>query len=289
MDQLQIPSDLPQDVTSFGQLGPYFDLTLRFEHIVFDLIPSCLFIFCVPYYVFRIFGSPKLSVAGKLFWFKIVSHYFANPISFYSAIRFLTLPGQLTGLALLAWEIVLLCLLCSKARFRTDVGIAAGVTSSLAAVCIVVAIFAEHFYSVRPSLLLSFYLALTWILDVFKTYSVFHRGLVTEGIFLSLVLVTKAVLILLEEVPKRGLFISKDLQDKTGKEAISGFWTRTLYLWLNATFVRGYRAILSTEDLDKLDPDLKAKAVYERFQQRWDRGTVISRMLECFHANTTCS
>lgn len=194
---------------------------------------------------------------------------------------------QITAIVLFGSEISFVSLLTTKARFRSDVGIVAGVFSSVAALCILIAIFAEHFHSVRPSLLLSFYLAVTLLLDITKTYSFFHRSLISEGIFLSLVLATKTILIVLEEVPKRRLFLSKELQANAGKEAVSGFWTRTLYLWLNATFLRGYKAILKIKDLDRLDSKLESQALFERFLQSWDEGNTTPISHKFTYANST--
>lgn len=74
MDQQDITSGLANDLGSWGpQLGPYFDFTLFFEQIVFDVIPSTLFIICVPYYLWKVCTAPKLAKAGNLFWLKLVS------------------------------------------------------------------------------------------------------------------------------------------------------------------------------------------------------------------------
>lgn len=66
---------LPQDTASWGpQLENHLDLTLFFEQVVFNLIPSIIFIICAIYYVRRVWNAPRVAKSGNLFWFKLVSY-----------------------------------------------------------------------------------------------------------------------------------------------------------------------------------------------------------------------
>lgn len=177
------------------------------------------------------------------------------------------------------------CLFNSHEHLHTTIAVISGVATVVAALCINLAIFAEHFYSVRPSHVLSVYLALTVLFNAAETYSLFNRELQNESIASIVILVGKTILIALEEVPKRQLFLSKELQLSTGREAVSGFWSRTFYTWLNATFVRGYRAILKVEDLDKLDSALKSSRLSKIFIQYWETGNVLFITIKCLLAN----
>lgn len=122
--------------------------------------------------------------------------------------------------------------------------------------------------------MLSIYLTIGVLLDVLQIYSLFHRELKAQFIIQILSCVAKTGLLALEEVSKRSLFINEDLKMNTSRQGVSGFLGRTLYFWLNATFLRGYRTILKIEDLDKFDNDLKSKTLAHRFQRSWDEGKV---------------
>lgn len=156
------------------------------------------------------------------------------------------------------------------ADYRTDLGLGASALSCLAASSILVAICAEHYYSVRPSRLLGLFLAITTLLDATKVYSLFRRSLHIQGSIVAAIVAFKVALLILEEISKRKLLIDGELEKETGREAVSGFWGRAFYLWLNTTFWKGYKSLLTIQDLDRLDLDLKAKGLYEKFQHHWE-------------------
>ena len=54
-------------------------------------------------------------------------------------------------------------------------------------------------------------------------------------------------------------------------EATRGVWNRTFFWWLNSLFVRGFKRILSLEDLYQIPPSLSSERLRDEMQAVWDR------------------
>lgn len=156
--------------------------------------------------------------------------------------------------------------------FRTKLGILAGSINCVAAACLLFAFFAEHLYLLRPSLLIGFYLVLSLAFDIAIIRSYSMRKIISEVSLRAVVIAIRAILIILAEIPKRSLFISEETKETTGREAVTGFWGRALFIWLNATFVLGSKTQLEVKDLDNLDDELKSDRVRRDFQRHWSQG-----------------
>ncbi|CEJ89669.1 hypothetical protein VHEMI05496 [[Torrubiella] hemipterigena] len=252
------------DGTLWGpQSGDSFDFTPRFEQTVFTLIPSCVLIACSPYYVWKIFNGSRLVKWGYLFWLKLT-----------------------TSLILLACEIALAITGQMLSPFCTVLGLASSTIACLSAVCVLVIICAEHSYSIHPSHLLGLFLAITALLDSAIAYSLFRHNVLVQGSLAAAVVAAKALLLCLEEISKRRLFINVDLKKETGREATSGFWGKAFYVWLNATFWKGYKSTLTLDDLDQLDKNLKTQQLCNAFRDHWSKalsatGNSHHRLLLC--------
>lgn len=164
--------------------------------------------------------------------------------------------------------------------YRSGTAIAAAILSLIAALLVTVILFAEFRRSVRTTALLSLYLSINVVVDIIKTRTYFSRpqlpGLDTIGIISVVGLVLKATLVVLEELPKRSHLGRNNLQTTVGRESVSGFWNRSLFLWLNSTLSFGFRNILTISDLDNLGPELDAKKLSADFRKVWHQGTNIS-------------
>lgn len=159
-------------------------------------------------------------------------------------------------------------------------GIAAGVINCLAAFCVLFALFIEHLYSFRPSLLLGSYLSVTLIFDIVAVRSFFLRQITSEAGLRIAILASRAILMVLEELSKRSLFICEEKKKDIGKEQVAGFWGRALFLWLNPTLVLGFRKSFDSHDLDNVDDALKTETIRRDFQRHWSKGKQ-----GCFHLN----
>lgn len=90
----------------------------------------------------------------------------------------------------------------------------------------------------------------------------------------------KLVMMVLQEMPKKNIIRDPKTARPVGKEAVSGFWNRTLYVWLNKTFYTGFRALLQPEDLDELGPEFLSELLAEKFNDKWSKSKLPSHHLK---------
>ncbi|CEJ86129.1 hypothetical protein VHEMI04016 [[Torrubiella] hemipterigena] len=254
MDTQDIASGLAEDKTFGPQVSYHFDFTLYFEQIFFTLVPACIFICCMPHYVLRVRQGTKVVRAGYLFWAKLA-----------------------LGLILLGSLLADVVVWSTLATFRTKLGIFAGSVNCVAAVCVLFALYAEHFYSHHPSLLLGLYFVVSFIFDIAILRSYSLRQIISEVSLRAVVLASRVGLIALGEVSKRSLFISDEKKEGTGKEAVTGLLGRAFFVWLNTTFWLGSKTHLEVKDLDNLDEELKSARVCRDFQRHWSQVNKKSR------------
>jgi len=81
----------------------------------------------------------------------------------------------------------------------------------------------------------------------------------------------KTLLVFLEAVEKRGIL--KTEFAGYPPEATAGFYSRSLFWWLNPLFRIGYSNVLSVRDLFILDKELSSERLLAMFEERWSKGT----------------
>jgi hypothetical protein len=167
-------------------------------------------------------------------------------------------------------EIANVALWGTSPTLRTGATLPAGVLSCLAAIVIVVALSYGHQRSLRSPALLGIYLALSTLFDVVRSRSYFLRpGYYVFG-FLSVATgALKLLLLILEEIPKTSRFVPGP-QLAVGSEARSGFWNRTLFIWLNRTLLRGFRKVLTVDDLENLGLEFTSEYLLSIFLEKWN-------------------
>ena len=113
------------------------------------------------------------------------------------------------------------------------------------------------------------------LLDVAKARSYFLReelgsigGLATVAAFLKL------FIILLEEVPK-SRWIDRRRFPFLSSETVSGFWNRSLFLWLNSTLVVGFKRVLTVSDLPDISPKFNSEVFHAAFDDHWQKGATL--------------
>ena len=236
------------------QLGPLragsMDLTLLFEHIFFTIVPFALIILVTPLYVYCIISQIPFVRRGVLFWTK-------------KGLAVLLIAANVTILVFWGLEDV----------FRTSVSLTASALSCIGSVCIPMILYAEHRYSFQPSTFLSVFLSVTTLLDIAKAYSCFKRPELFEAgcVYVSIVGL-QICLLLSQEISKRRLIDPERLDVPLGSEAISGFWNRSLFLWINSTLLLGFRKILAVEDLPLINPEFNSARLLRKFDSKWKRG-----------------
>lgn len=233
----------------FGaQLSSQFDLTLLFEHAILTVLPATLLIVASPFYLFHYLKSPAyVSGGGRLSWAKLAA----------------------TG-ALLGVEVASLTLWATLPAYRSVASLAASLLGCIAAICIIAIVNFEHRRSLQSSALLSLYLGLTILLDIVKVRSYLLRsGLQVVGGITVAIATIKFVVLVLEEIPKRKYIKDTALRTSMSKEGASGFWNRSLFLWLNSTLLLGFRRVLQVDHLGHLGVDFASENLSAKFEPNW--------------------
>lgn len=118
--------------------------------------------------------------------------------------------------------------------------------------------------------MLSVYFGITVFLDGAKARSYLLRsGIEVIGALHVVVSVAKFALLVLEERPKTPHIKDESLRKSLGQEALSGFWSRSLFLWLNRLFVTGFRRNITVDDLGNLGPGFSTEALSNKFHVLW--------------------
>ena len=157
--------------------------------------------------------------------------------------------------------------------FHSSRTLAASSLSCVATLCIAAVLYLEHHRLLRSSAFLSVYLSITVLFDIVKARSYFIRpGLTSLGALATVVITSKLALLLLMEKSKRSLIRSALFRVSMGPEVTSGFWARSLFLWLNATLLAGFKNIISVDDLRDMGPEFDSDSLLAKFLARWPTG-----------------
>ncbi|VUC37886.1 unnamed protein product [Clonostachys rosea] len=232
-----------------GEFGPRlagaFDLTLLFEQSIFSLLPAAIFIILGIIRVLHLNRKERGSFKGGLLWAKL----------------FLTSVYGGARLSLL-----ILWVFGSGPKVRTSVAESAvGIVEALviAALCLT-----KHVRSRKPSLLLNGYLLISIPLHALIARSLWIReNLIFLASVYTFSVVVKAVLLVLEELPRSG---AAKLQ-YAAREPSAGVVSRTLFWWLNRLFYSGFRRVLDVDDLGEIHHKFDSHALLESLETRWSK------------------
>ncbi|KAL1910442.1 hypothetical protein Sste5344_003691 [Sporothrix stenoceras] len=178
-----------------------------------------------------------------------------------------------TASALAAVQLASLVLWSKDHNARPLTAIPAAVLALAATLAVCVLSYAEHTRSRRPSIVLGIFLSLTVLFDaiVVRTLWLLQPTNTTLAAVATAGLALRLVLLVLEALPK---------QQKGGvnnrpasKEAISGPYSIALFWWLNALFLRGFRATLTLDDLSTLEDEFASDTLSKKMQIAWEEQT----------------
>lgn len=229
-----------------GSCARSFDFTLLFEQAILCLPQHAVFMLLVPWRLGRLRSSTV----------KARGHDWMSRAKLSATVL------------LIATQIVLLTFRYQPKAIHTRASIPAAVISLSAAIVVAPLSYLEHHRSVRPSTLLSSYLSLSIILDLpqVRTMYLIPGGL-RIAVVLSVALGVKSALLLLEERDKTHCLMKPYQTLPT--EATSGILSRSLFLWMNGLFQRGYRKVMSFEDLGPIDDRLASSSLHQHLQEAW--------------------
>lgn len=217
-------------------------------------IPSALLLIAAPWRLAQLYSKTATARAGWLLRAKLI--VFAILLTLQSAL-------------LASW-------IASENRTRFNIpacalGLAAAVTSTALS-------YLEHRRAIQPSALLGGYLWLSTLLSIPQVITLFSRSSVSDTVIFSLLVatvLTRAILVVLEEWPKRAL-----LTDSAGEwsvEETSGPLNRLTFWWLNGLFLKGYRAQLRVKDLGRNDDAFSSEKLLSRIEETLDKGDPASK------------
>lgn len=136
------------------------------------------------------------------------------------------------------------------------------------AVCVVS--FLEHGRNVRPSGLLTAFLAASIFSDIVQAGLLYVAWNLCNPVGLPLAgFMAKCVLLVLESQTKNGIL--RKPYDELGPEDTSGVFGLVFFWWVNRLLWTGSSKILSTEDLPKMETSFDALRIREEMQAQWDK------------------
>lgn len=126
----------------------------------------------------------------------------------------------------------------------------------------------EDTRSVRPSSLLNVYLLFTLLLDLAQARTLWlHKtSTAVSGLFTARI-ATKTSLLILEARSKQAYF--REVYKALPPESIGGIINRSVLWWVNGLFRRGFRSLLTIEDLYVLDTRLSSDYLRAKVQAAW--------------------
>lgn len=129
----------------------------------------------------------------------------------------------------------------------------------------------QHTRSERPSSPLTIYMGLSLLLDLARARTLFYiaASRVPARLFLASYC-SKIIIFMLELVEKRRLL--KPGWRYMSTEATSNVYSRSLFIWLNPLFIKGFRTLLSLPSLPPIDPAILSASRPVNLVERWDSG-----------------
>ncbi|XWW92914.1 hypothetical protein V2A60_000841 [Cordyceps javanica] len=240
--------------STFGpRLLGHFDFTLLFEHTIFEIVPSSILIFTLPFYLHRILTCRRLVRPGWLLWAKAT---------------------VAVGTAAVQLAIVVFWF---KSPLDSKVAEAAAILYFLGSIGVIIITYASHAYFLQPVIFLASYLSVTLLLDLVTIYTYHHRtGLNTIARLTCFLPALKFILLALEEVSKRSLIVAEN-RDKLGREITAGFWNRATFFWVNPLLLFGFRYVIHNGDLSDVGEQFDSKHLYEKLKVSWEKQNQTSK------------
>lgn len=187
---------------------------------------------------------------------------------------------------MVVFETLNLALWSTLEHRNSDNAITAATLSCVAAISLVPILYLEHRHTLRSTAPVGAWLFLTVLCDLVKSRSLFLRD---DGHIIGALTVVacalKACILALEEVSKKSLIKDEKVREDVGREAASGFLSRTLFLWIYQLFGYGFRNILSLDELDKLGPSFVTQRVADQLSQCWNTGKLPLSRCYCMSSN----
>jgi len=173
-----------------------------------------------------------------------------------------------------AIQVALIPLWSEPKAIKTRASLPNAVISLVGALALGALSLVEHQRTIRPSLILNFFLSITLIFDAARVRTLWLQGYNdTIAAVSTTSLAIKLVLLVVEAVGKHGILHVE--WRTTSPEATSGLFGKAFFGWLNPLFRTGFSRSLSVEDLLELDKHLTTDYLYHRLHGAW--GSLINK------------
>ncbi|EED18831.1 multidrug resistance protein, putative [Talaromyces stipitatus ATCC 10500] len=167
-------------------------------------------------------------------------------------------------------QLALVTLWSIKPALRTVATLPAAVLSLIATFCLILLSYMEQQRSVRPSTVACLYLFASVILDIPQVRTLYLRqGSLAIAVVFTLTMAVRAAMLALESQEKTKIL--KEPYKKYPPEARRGILDRSLLWWLNPLFFKGFRKLLTLDDLYPTDDALSSQMLREKMQTMWDK------------------
>lgn len=227
-----------------------FDFTLLFEQAILSALPSAL-----------LTGAS----AGCIFYLSKENVKTKPGVSWS-----LTVIKQATIACFALVQLALIVLWASPSNGPTKLSLPASVLSLLAGLALGGVSYLQQSRSVRPSAVLSVYLALSILFDVAQARTLWLRednanvaSVFTTG------LVLKALVLVTELIEKRRFLQAPYCHYPP--EALGSVVNRSVFWWINSLLVKGSSTRLHVSDLFNIDDKLTSNYIVPKFSAKWDR------------------
>ena len=175
-------------------------------------------------------------------------------------------------------QVVFTAFQTTTSAIHTELSLASGLLNIIATFAATVLSFAEDQRTVRPSDILVIYFSATCILYIPRLRTLWLIPSITACQSLwTVVYVFTVATTIVESVRKTKLL--RQLHQKVTPEQSSGFWSRSLFIWVLPFFHQGYFQRFQLSDIPEVDESLAGYAAEQKLQTAWDTTTADRRLL----------
>jgi ATP-binding cassette, subfamily C (CFTR/MRP), member 1 len=224
-----------------------FDFSLLFEQSILAIGPSAVLLLAAPFRIQQLRSySRKVMLQHPLMFLKL------GACGVFFALQ----------LALL--------ILWTRTPMATKASVAAAVLGLLCAVVLGGLSYAEHTRSLRPSTLISLFLAFSILFDAVQVRTLWLLDDAKTLAALSTVaLANKTTMFLMEIQGKRSFLL--EAWSKGSPEATSGIINRGFFWWVNGLLVRGFKGSLNMAGLYETDEELRSRRLLHQMLAAWQK------------------
>ena len=196
-----------------------------------------------------------------------IIHLFHRAVACYPNSKLLT-AKLLALLGLIITQLATLILRTQHSQVQTGASLPADVLLLFAGIAAALLSYLDHSRSLRPSTLLSLYLAALTLLGIARIRTIWQVNVPPVSGSLTANFMITIICLFTESIERKKAATKLDW-NTASPEQFSGFWNRASFAWLATTFRTGYAKILKLSDLPPLDTQLQSQALLVKVRTAW--------------------